>query len=196
MLKSPVNLWDYCFRQLKSKPNLIIIDPIALFMEGSLIDFKTVALTLMRFNRWAKEHKTTLVALHHTTKQRADNRFLRPQDRVSGSGAFPGYSSTQCMIIEGIEEGVDYDKLIIVPHMTKKEEHRLIRKHDGYFAVLENNAQEQVLQAMEALKGIMPYSDFVRMAAVSGLTDQQISQWLEDDPTLRKDGDYVFKLKQ
>lgn len=192
VIRDPLKLWGHILRTLKTDPQLIIIDPIALFMEGSLIDYKSVAITLIRFNQYAMKYKTTLLGLHHTAKQRADNKYARPQDRVSGSGAFPGYSSTQCIMVEGLESGNEYDELIIIPHMTPRENYTLMRKEDGYFIWVVENAKNKLLQKLASGEKFMRLQDFKNDAAILGMSDTEIKNWLETEPSLSVDCDFVL----
>ena len=194
LVHQPRSLWDRTVQQFKHPFQMMIVDPIALFVDGNLNDFKHVAITLMRWNRYCKQSNITMLGLHHTTKQRADNRFLRPQDRVSGSGAFPGYSGTQCVLVEGIEDGLDYEQLIIIPHKTPKEYYSLNRRRDGYFTVREIEAQGTVMRALQA-EGYLRFVDFCNIAAASGLDMKFIEGWLQTDPKLQLDGDYVTLQK-
>jgi hypothetical protein len=193
LIRRPEDLWHAIQKKLRPDNDLLIIDPIGLFMEGSLIDYKSVASTLIGFNRYAMRERKTLLGIHHTTKARTDSGFLRPQDRISGSGAFPGYSSTQCMMIEGLEEKQEgYDKLIIVPHMSPIERYRLVRKPDGYFTCMEENAKEEMMGMMETTKA-MKLSEFKSQAAIKGLTDEDIQEWLESAANLVVEDGFVVK---
>ena len=162
-------------------------------MEGSLIDYKSVAITLIRFNRYAAEKSITMMGIHHTAKARTDSGFLRPQDRISGSGAFPGYSSTQCMMIEGLEkDDQKWDDLVIVPHMTPRESYKLVRKLDGYFSLMEEDAKKEAEQLLTLMK-VMRLSDFTQSLVLKGLTDTQIKEWVYSSPHLRIDGEYILR---
>lgn len=195
-IDDPDELWRKIVSRLDKSHGLLIIDPVGLFMEGSLIDYRSVAKTLIRFNRFASTAKKTMMGIHHTTKSRSDYGFMRPQDRISGSGAFLGYSSTQCMMIEGIEqkETKDYDTLVIVPHMTPKEEYRLVRRDDGYFSVLEDHAKSAVLKALDSIKEkFMRLIDLKNLAITHGMNDDEFNKWLSTETAFQVDGDYVRK---
>lgn len=193
LIKQPDKLWDHLIKKLDPKHGLVIVDPLGLFMEGSLIDYKSVAASLIQFSRFANDFGVTLMGLHHTTKARTDQGFKRPQDRISGSGAFPGYSSTQCMMIEGLEDKEPYDTLVIVPHMTPKEEYKLVRKLDGYFTVVEQMVKDSMSDFFSVLKEpVMKIPDFTNLAAQIGMTDEQIKDWIENDPRLHVEGGYII----
>lgn len=193
-IHNPSVLWNLVTSKLSSSYQLLFVDPLGLFMEGSLIDYKSVAITLIRFNRYAAEHSVTMMGIHHTAKARTDSGFLRPQDRISGSGAFPGYSSTQCMMIEGLEkDSQQWDDLIIVPHMTPRESYKLVRRLDGYFAIHDQEVKKEGLQLLSDLK-VMRLDDFKSALALKGLTDPQIKEWVESEPNLRLDGDYIISI--
>lgn len=177
LFKDPIKLWETCFSRFQKHHGLVIVDPIGLFMQGNLNEFRSVAMSGASFARYAKQVGSTIIGVHHTTKARSDTGFLRPQDRVSGSGAFAGYSSTQCMMIEGLEGGEDYDTLVIVPHMTPKEEYRLVRRQDGYFSLYEKSAKNTVEEALRA-SSMMKLQAFSNLCHTYGMTDSEVEEWL------------------
>jgi len=192
-IRRPDLLTKHVLPKFKEKHDLYFIDPIGLFMEGSLIDYKSVASSLIGLNRIASRLDATLLGVHHTTKPRSDVKFSRPQDRVSGSGAFPGYSSTQIMLIEGLETQATFDSLIIVPHMTPKEEYRLVRREDGYFALLEEQARGLLTTLFESFNKFMKLGEFKSLAAKNGLTDSQINQLLEESKDYKVEDGFVLQ---
>lgn len=194
-MRNPENLWKQVMERFKHQHKLMFIDPIGLFMEGSLIDYKSVAASLIRFNRHADLTSTTMVGVHHTTKSRSDWTFKRPQDRISGSGAFPGYSSTQCMMIESLELDKPYDKLVIVPHMTPKEDYCLVRMADGYFTVIEDDAKTKALDILNSLTDrFMKLVEFKQTAIKHGLSETEVDEWIDREPNLKVSGEYIQRI--
>jgi RecA-family ATPase len=172
-------LFSEAFKRFEHKHRLYFIDPIMLFMEGSSIDYKQVARSLIRFNRFVVQHDICMVGTHHATKARSDFRFHRPQDRISGSAAFQGYSGTQMVLIEGLEDNNDYDQLVLVPHTSPKEEFRLVRREDGYFSV----QQQAGVKALANIftQAFIKLSEFKSKAALAGVTDNEITRILEEE---------------
>lgn len=148
-LEDPYNAFTKAVQRFKSDYDLLIIDPLMLFLEGSGLDYRQTARSLINFNRFAKQRDLTLLACHHASKTRSDFHFLRPQDRILGSAAFQGYSGTQMVLIEGRERGAEYDTFVTVPHMSPATEHNLKRGEGGWFEVYEADLPP-LIQALKA----------------------------------------------
>lgn len=134
--------------------DLLILDPIAPFTMGSLVDYRSVMISLIHIGRIAISLGATILATHHSTKARSDFNFLRPQDRISGSGAFQGYSGTQMVLTEGRESGVDYDTFVMIPHEEPASEYKLKRAEDGGFVPY--LVEEAMSQHALAVLGLLP----------------------------------------
>lgn len=81
----------------------LVIDPAApLFVPGSQNDPRPVAAMLWELHVLAREYAITIFVLAHFAKQHADTtqRYQRPQDRISGSGAWSGFSDTQMFMVD------------------------------------------------------------------------------------------------
>jgi hypothetical protein len=107
------------------EPGIIFVDPIALFLGGNLLDYHTVAVSCIEIQRYAMDHGHCLVGVCHTSKQKADKneRYLRMQDRINGTGALLGFTSTQMNLAGPDETGRD-DGLLqcyVNPHHAKAE---------------------------------------------------------------------------
>jgi hypothetical protein len=102
------------------EPGIIFIDPIALFLGGNLLNYHRVALNCIAIQRYAMDTGHCLVGVCHTSKQKADKgeRYLRMQDRINGTGALLGFTSTQ-MNLAGPDETGDksgYLQCYVNPH--------------------------------------------------------------------------------
>lgn len=179
MLDNPAKLFGEVVSRC-GKHDAYILDPMMLFMEGSAIDYRTVARSLIRMARYVIQNNLTLLCTHHTTKSRSDFSFMRPQDRISGSAAFQGYSGTQLVLIEGKEQGLDYDKLIIVPHLSPPEEYRLCRGEDGYFITQQSQAKNLINVLLKMFSGLyMKKEDFKSQAALLGLANDEVEELID-----------------
>ncbi len=93
-----------CVDRLNPIPGAyLFIDPGApFFVPGSSNDPRAVALFLWELHVIARERQITIFVLAHFGKQSTDanQRYRRPQDRISGSGAWVGFSDTQMFLIE------------------------------------------------------------------------------------------------
>ena len=107
------------------EPGVIFVDPIALFLGGNLLNYHRVALNCIAIQRYATDTGHCLVGVCHTSKQKADKtqRYLRMQDRINGTGALLGFTSTQ-MNLAGPEETGDengYLQCYVNPHHAKPQ---------------------------------------------------------------------------
>lgn len=185
MLDNPAKLFGEVVSRC-GKHDAYILDPMMLFMEGSAIDYRTVARSLIRMARYVIQNNLTLLCTHHTTKSRSDFSFMRPQDRISGSAAFQGYSGTQLVLIEGKEQGLDYDKLIIVPHLSPPEEYRLCRGEDGYFITQQSQAKNLINVLLKMFSGLyMKKEDFKSQAALLGLANDEVEDLIDSGHVVR-----------
>ena len=103
-------LLEACIATLALPPgSLIFVDPIALFLGGDLLNYYTVAVSCMQIHRGLMDTHHTIVGICHTAKQKADtkDRYLRAQDRISGSGALLGFTATQMNLMGPDEAGND-----------------------------------------------------------------------------------------
>lgn len=128
----------YCIEQLRLPyGSLIIVDPIALFI-GVLNDYRSVGIACARIQRWLMEHPYCVVGIAHVGKQKADpkERYLRPQDRILGSGAQLGYTGTQMALLSPEESGRKDGRYTFLwnPHDTYAQAFHLAKRpQDGTF---------------------------------------------------------------
>jgi hypothetical protein len=86
--------------------SLIAIDPAyPLFIKGDQNKARDVAVSLHVYRRLMAAFSCTFVCCSNVTKERTDSTFTRPQDRISGSGAFSAYSDTQIYLMDRKGEG-------------------------------------------------------------------------------------------
>lgn len=119
--------------RLKQPFDLLVLDPLAVFMTGNPNNYQHAAASLFWLNRIAIERNITIIALHHATKARSDFKFRRPQDRISGSSALLGFSGSQIVMAPAAEDATEYDTLYITPHTMPPMMIELERGQDGYF---------------------------------------------------------------
>lgn len=178
--------------------DMLVIDPIALFISGDTNNFREVAISLMKIGRIAIEKNITIFAVHHASKSRSDFTFKRPQDRINGSGAFQGFSGTQMVLIEGKEDDKAYDSLFVIPHMGPMQTTLLVRDEVGDFAVLEQNNTDIVQRGkLEIMFDKIPYGEPFHITTIHRLAEDQgvsrsaafklVKEMLEDK-TMKKVG--------
>jgi hypothetical protein len=108
----------------------LIIDPLApLFITGNQNRTRDVAASLVSLSRIIEERQINITGTWHFAKQKADkaDRYRRPQDRISGSGAVSGFSDTQVYLVDP-EPNQPYYILGWNPRHHPPEEHKFIRK--------------------------------------------------------------------
>lgn len=113
--------------------DLLVIDPIGLFINGNLNSYQTVARSMMILNRIAIEKNITIIGTHHSTKAKHEVKFRRPQDRISGSSALLGYSGTQMVLVPTDEDDTPYDTFYIISHTHEPMKIEMERGQNGYF---------------------------------------------------------------
>jgi RecA-family ATPase len=115
--------------------NLCIVDPVVVLLGSDINTYHKIAARMIRLNRFCKMTKLTLLGTHHATKARTDFQFMRPQDRISGSSALLGFTSTQLCLLPKEESGnKEFAEWYIVPHNAKAKCIMLDRdEHTGVF---------------------------------------------------------------
>lgn len=98
---------ERCLNKLSPKPGaFVIIDPIApLFVQGKTNDNWDVAISSHYYRQETRQRQITMVCTANVSKQRTEDYYIRPQDRIAGSGAFVAYSDTQ-IYLERDKEGI------------------------------------------------------------------------------------------
>jgi hypothetical protein len=93
---SAFDFFDQCLNTLDPAPgSLVFVDPFApLFIHGDQNNARNVAISLQWIRRCSQVRQLTLVCDANVAKLKADEDFKRPQDRISGSGAFLAYADT------------------------------------------------------------------------------------------------------
>jgi len=133
LLQDPESALLEALSRLKHPYDLLVLDPLMLFIRGNALDYRAVAMALIRLNRKAADKKITIIATHHASKARSDFSFMRAQDRILGSAAFQGYSGTQMILIEPEEGKADVHCFVSVSHTAAKVVTFLERTSDGWF---------------------------------------------------------------
>lgn len=110
--------------------HLVIDPPAPLFVPGSQNDPRSVAALLWELHVIARELQITIFLLCHFAKQLADieQRYRRPQDRISGSGAWSGFSDTQMYLCDPEPPAQPYHIVGWNPRNSAPKEYKLIRQ--------------------------------------------------------------------
>lgn len=121
---------------LKLPPHsLIVIDPIALFLGGNLLDYDSCAVACHEIRGYLRTRSYTMLATAHSSKIKADKkeRYMRLQDQILGSTAIFGFTDTQMYLASPQETGKPYYTFLWHPHSSPAEVFQLERDDAGLF---------------------------------------------------------------
>lgn len=117
--------------------DLIVVDPLIIFMGCETAFYHQNAVRLIQLNRWCRTNQITILGTHHATKARTDYSFLRPQDRINGTGALLGFTSTQLFLAAPEEIKQEWSEWHIVSHHAKPACIQLMRNEQGLFEAID-----------------------------------------------------------
>lgn len=126
-------LYSLLSEMVQEGRNLVVIDPLAVLLGCDLNKYHVVAARLIALNRYCRLNGITVLGTHHATKARTESGFKRPQDRINGSGALLGFTSTQLFLAAPEETGSDYTEWHVVSHHAKAKVIYLKRTVTGTF---------------------------------------------------------------
>lgn len=117
--------------------SVVFVDPVALFVGANLLDYRAVAIACIEIQRWLHDNPFCVIGVCHTSKLKADEkaRYQRPQDRILGTGALLGYTSTQMYLMGPDEAGRDDGRHTFLwnPHHAPEESFALLKGKNGLF---------------------------------------------------------------
>jgi len=115
--------------------SLLVIDPLALFLGGNIIDYDACACACIEIRQICRRRGLTIIGTAHSSKQKADKsqRYARLQDRIAGSTALTGFSDTQMYLASPEETGEPYHLFQWSPHHAKAESFKLEMDDQGLF---------------------------------------------------------------
>lgn len=140
----------------------LAIDPAApFFVPGSQNEPRAVGRLLWELHIIARELQCTIFILAHFSKQLADasQRYTRPQDRISGSGAWSGFSDTQIYMVDPEPPAQPYHLLGWNPRHAPPAQFKFVR--DGqvfvpYHSLEDVGAKYAVPESARALFLLIP----------------------------------------
>ena len=112
--------------------DLLVVDPLVVFLGVDTNKYHLNAAKLILLNRWCRQHSLTILGTHHASKARTDFSFKRPQDRINGSGALLGFTSTQLFLAAPEETGSEFTEWHIVSHHAPAAQILLVREGAGF----------------------------------------------------------------
>lgn len=133
---SGATLFDMAINRLDPQPGgHLFVDPVSpLFITGNQNRSRDVAASLLGFSRIAQARQINITMTAHFAKQKGDHgdRYTRPQDRISGSGSFSGFSDTQIYLVDP-EGKQDFHLMGWTPRHRPPEEFKFTRDTNGLF---------------------------------------------------------------
>lgn len=115
---------------------LVAIDVAGVFISSRLNDYNDVLAGMGLLGQALDRHQLTGLCLGHMGKQRADpkDRYLRPHERILGSGAQIGFSDTTMYLLGPQDTGQPYHTFGWLPtHAPEGEFHLHQNSHTGLF---------------------------------------------------------------
>lgn len=180
-----VSILGECLDKLRLPPgSLVVVDPLALFMGGSLNDYQSCAIACIEIRRACMQRQLTLIGTAHASKQKNDRKdqYNRLQDRILGSSAQLGYGDTQMYLASPEETGEKFYSFIWHPHTAPAELFPLGRDGEGMFVpwevsplAIEENA---ILLAVPYTEEGVGFGELIVTAAASKSTVHRYLQEL------------------
>lgn len=150
---NPLRMLEDCLDKLVDQDcNAIVADTLVSWFGGDIRNYNIPAYALLRLGRYCRRRNVTLLGTHHATKARTDYGFKRPQDRISGSAALLGFSSTQLFLLPPDESGNPCYEFHIIAHNAPARMIALTRLGEaegGVFVPFEGE-REGKMNALEA----------------------------------------------
>ena len=123
----PDKLLDECLHKLALPPGgLVVIDVAGVFISNHLNDYNEVLAGMGSMSQAIDRYQLTGLGIGHMGKQRADpkERYLRPHERILGSGAQIGFSDTTMYLLGPSDTGQPYHTFGWLPtHAPEGEFH-------------------------------------------------------------------------
>ena len=131
-----MDIFDQAVAHLQLPPDsLLILDTIALFLGGDVLNYDRVARHLGPLHQRCQRHDWTIIGTTHTAKMRVgkEHRYARPQDRVLGTAALVGCADTVLHLAGPVETETALWELSWHPHHAKPGHVELTRDEVGLF---------------------------------------------------------------
>ena len=150
---------------------LVIVDPLALFVAGRLIDYHEVAIGLGLLDQQLRGRQLTMLGVFHIAKQwaNASDRTLRPQDRILGSMGQIGFSDTPIFLMGPEDLDTPFSGLGWTPHNEPGATFYFGRNEQGLFVPHDENKVAEASARAQTLLPLIPI-DGIRRADLVALT--------------------------
>lgn len=125
----------------------LFVDPVSpLFIGGDPNRARDVATALLRISRVCQTLQINITMTAHFGKQKADPKelYMRPQDRIAGSGAFAGFTDTQVYLIDPVPPKQPYHILGWVPRHGPGQVFNYVRNTEGLFVPYKDTQEDEL----------------------------------------------------
>lgn len=163
----------------------LIVDPVSpLFISGDQNKPRDVAATMIQFSRFARRYQINITCCAHFSKQKPDaqTQYRRYVDRISGSGAFVGFTDTQLYLIDPEPPEQPYHVFGWRPRHAPEETFKVVRDDQGLFVPYREDANQEVgLLSLLPEGRSMSVSDLIDAAfEVLGMSQATVYRRLKD----------------
>jgi hypothetical protein len=167
------------------RQGLLFVDPMSLFLGGSLLDYDTVAVACCEIRAKLRERGLTLIGTAHTAKLKADkaDRYLRLQDRILGSTALIGFTDTAMYLASPEEVQRPTYTFLWQPHTAPAETFDLERDQFGIFRLAsgtDSTTAERVLSLFPEDGTAVTTRTLILMAEVFPLSRATVMRMLDE----------------
>lgn len=97
---------------------LIVIETAAVFVpKAGLNDYAVIGKFCRDLGRYAKKNNLTILATHHTAKQKGKDKYENPREQLMGSGGWGGFTETTFIMdfAEPDNSASPYRRLTVMP---------------------------------------------------------------------------------
>jgi AAA domain len=170
---------------LKLPPHsLIVVDPIALFLGGNLLNYDDCAVACHEIRGYLRAKQYTMFATAHSSKIKADKkeRYMRLQDQILGSTAIFGFTDTQMYLASPTETGKPYYTFLWHPHSAPAEVFQLEQDETGLFQLYtgaDSANQNRVLDLFPETDRPLTLAALVDLAEVYPLSKATVKRVLD-----------------
>jgi len=118
-----------------SPGGVVMIDVATFFISSKVNDYNDVLAGMGTLSQVLDKFELTAIGVSHTGKQKADpkERYLRPHERILGSGAQIGYSDTTMYLLGPQDTGQPYYTFGWLPTHAVEGEFKFDRDANGLF---------------------------------------------------------------
>lgn len=181
--------------------SLVVVDPIAPFLGGNLLDYDACMVACTKIRRVCRERGITIIGVSHAGKQKNDKkeRYLRLQDRIVGSTAQFGYTDTAMYLASPEETGEKFYTFMWNPHHAPAAAYQLGRSADGLFVPWGESSvaieEDTLLKIVPETPDGVSFADLITTSGLSKATVHRRLQELVSERRIERVGHGTYRRK-